>query len=123
VTSREFKDTLGDSSLAHDPEKLAPAKAGVADFSDKIMRKINEKRALSVQRYRKTLNGEKHMRKLAGLFAATATLLAVALSPTTADAGCYRLGETGYHWYRYCFGPAFLYPHRRVCPHGHCWYR
>jgi hypothetical protein len=26
------------------PKKLAPAKAGVADFSDKIMRKINENR-------------------------------------------------------------------------------
>jgi hypothetical protein len=25
------------------PKKLAPAKAGVADFSDKIMRKIKEK--------------------------------------------------------------------------------
>jgi len=30
--------------LAHDPEKLAPAKAGVADFSDKIMRKIEANR-------------------------------------------------------------------------------
>jgi hypothetical protein len=30
--------------LAHDPEKLAPTKAGVADFSDKIMRKIKENR-------------------------------------------------------------------------------
>jgi hypothetical protein len=37
--------------------------------------------------------------------------------------GCYRLGETGYHWYRFCFGPSFLYPHRRVCRHGTCWYR
>jgi hypothetical protein len=26
------------------PKKLAPAKAGVADFSDKIMRKIKENR-------------------------------------------------------------------------------
>jgi hypothetical protein len=26
------------------PKKLAPAKAGVADFSDKIMRKIKDKR-------------------------------------------------------------------------------
>ncbi len=26
--------------------------------------------------------------------------------------GCYRLGETGW-----------LYPHRRVCRHGYCWYR
>jgi hypothetical protein len=37
--------------------------------------------------------------------------------------GCYRLGETGYHWYRFCFGPSWLYPHRRVCRHGTCWYR
>jgi hypothetical protein len=36
--------------------------------------------------------------------------------------GCYRLGETGYHWYRFCFGPAFIYPHRRVCRHGYCSY-
>ena len=61
------------------------------------------------------------MRKLAGLFAATAVLI-MAFWPTTADAGCYRLGETGYHWYRFCAGPAFLYPHHRVCRHGHCWY-
>jgi len=38
-------------------------------------------------------------------------------------AGCYRLGETGYHWYRFCFGPSWLYPHERVCRRGHCWYR
>ena len=38
-------------------------------------------------------------------------------------AGCYRLGETGYHWYPSCFGPSWLYPHRRVCRHGYCWYR
>jgi hypothetical protein len=63
------------------------------------------------------------MRRLARLFLATAALSAVALSPTNANAGCYRLGETGYHWYRFCIGPAFLYPHQRVCRHGHCWYR
>jgi hypothetical protein len=28
----------------HDPKKLTPAKAGVSDFSDKIMRKIKEYR-------------------------------------------------------------------------------
>jgi hypothetical protein len=38
-------------------------------------------------------------------------------------AGCYRWGETGYHWYRFCVGPHFLYPHRRVCRHGYCYYR
>ena len=62
------------------------------------------------------------MRKLALLVAAAATLSAVALTSTTADAGCYRLGETGYHWYRFCAGPAFLYPHHRVCRHGYCRY-
>jgi hypothetical protein len=39
------------------------------------------------------------------------------------QAGCYRLGETGYHWYRSCFGPTWLYPHRRICRRGTCWYR
>jgi len=37
--------------------------------------------------------------------------------------GCYRLGETGYHWYRFCIGPYWLYPHQQVCRHGACWYR
>lgn len=36
--------------------------------------------------------------------------------------GCYRLGETGYHWYRFCFGPTWLYPHHRVCQRDYCWY-
>jgi hypothetical protein len=63
------------------------------------------------------------MRKLAMLVAAMATLSAVALTPTTADAGCYRLGLTGYHWYHFCAGPSVLYPHQRVCRNGHCWYR
>jgi hypothetical protein len=30
------------------PKKLAPAKAGVADFSDKIIRKIKEKRPVCI---------------------------------------------------------------------------
>ena len=42
-------------------------------------------------------------------------------------AGCYRLGETGYHWYRFCAGPWWLYPHHRVCRYRHhhhyCYYR
>jgi hypothetical protein len=63
------------------------------------------------------------MRKLAMLVAVTATLSTVTLLPTTADAGCYRLGLTGYHWYHFCAGPPILYPHERVCRHGHCWYR
>jgi hypothetical protein len=63
------------------------------------------------------------MRKLAMLVAAIAILSTGALFPTKAEAGCYRWSETGYHWYRYCAGPYWLYPHRRVCRHGHCWYR
>jgi hypothetical protein len=64
------------------------------------------------------------MRKIVMLFAATGALSAAVLSPTAADAsGCYRLGLTGYHWYGFCLGPDFLYPHERVCRHGNCWYR
>jgi hypothetical protein len=63
------------------------------------------------------------MRKLAMLVAAIAILSIGALFPTKAEAGCYRWGETGYHWYRYCAGPYLLYPHRRICRHGHCRYR
>jgi hypothetical protein len=37
--------------------------------------------------------------------------------------GCYRWGETGYHWYNFCLGPSWLYPHQRVCHRGYCWYR
>ena len=58
------------------------------------------------------------------------TLLAVvavivfsaAILPDTAEAGCYRMGETGYHWYHSCVGPHFLYPHHRICRHGYCHY-
>ena len=63
------------------------------------------------------------MRKLALLVAAAATLSAVALTSTAADAGCYRFGLTGYHWHHFCAGPAILYPHQRVCQNGRCWYR
>lgn len=37
----------------------------------------------------------------------------VAGAPSLAieKAGCYRLGETGYHWYSFCLGPWWLYPH------------
>ena len=63
------------------------------------------------------------MRRFA-LFAAVAAILSVGtVLPSNAEAGCYRLGETGYHWYRYCWGPRWVYPHRRVCRHGYCWYR
>ena len=54
--------------------------------------------------------------------AAAAILSTATLLPTAAEAGCYRLGETGYHWYRYCFGPHFMYPHHRACRRGFCWY-
>ncbi len=57
------------------------------------------------------------------LLAVAAILSLGVLLPSAAQAGCYRLGETGYHWYRYCFGPSFMYPHHRVCRHGYCWYR
>jgi hypothetical protein len=57
------------------------------------------------------------------LLAVAAILSLGVLLPSAASAGCYRLGETGYHWYRYCVGPYFMYPHHRVCRHGHCWYR
>ncbi len=80
------------------------------------------------------------MRKLVVVTAAVLCAAAVSSAPSQAavghgiaaatDAidpvekiGCYRLGETGYHWYRFCFGPSFLYPHHRVCRRGACWYR
>lgn len=65
---------------------------------------------------------ELEMRRFVPL-AVAAILSLGALVPSAAQAGCYRLGETGYHWYRYCLGPSFIYPHQRVCRHGHCWYR
>ncbi len=62
------------------------------------------------------------MRQFVPLAVAAILSLGVLL-PGAAQAGCYRLGETGYHWYRYCLGPSFIYPHHRVCRHGRCWYR
>jgi hypothetical protein len=62
------------------------------------------------------------MRKIT-LTAAAIILAGLTLTSGEASAGCYRMGETGYHWYRFCFGPGFIYPHRRVCRHGYCWYR
>jgi hypothetical protein len=51
------------------------------------------------------------MRRLARLFVAMAALSAAAMMPTSAGAaGCYRLGETGYHWYRFCFGSCLSLP-------------
>jgi hypothetical protein len=37
--------------------------------------------------------------------------------------GCYRLGLSGYRWYRSCIGPRFMYPHHRICHRHHCYYR
>jgi opacity protein-like surface antigen len=57
--------------------------------------------------------------------AAAAALMTVA-GAQTAEAGCYRWGDTGYHWYRYCAGPRFMYPHYRHCRwrygRRYCWY-
>ena len=59
------------------------------------------------------------------LAAAAAALLTVG-GAGAAQAGCYRLGLSGYHWYRSCIGPRILYPHRRHCTwrggYRHCWY-
>ncbi|MGE5156663.1 MAG: hypothetical protein ACM3OF_00820 [Gemmatimonas sp.] len=63
------------------------------------------------------------MRRFALLVGAAVILSVGVALPSRAEAGCYRLGETGYHWYRSCLGPHWIYPHRRVCRHGHCWYR
>ncbi|MBP1065265.1 hypothetical protein ACVIWV_003011 [Bradyrhizobium diazoefficiens] len=63
------------------------------------------------------------MRNIVLLAAAAAILSIATVFPSSAEAGCYRLGETGYHWYRSCWGPRWIYPHQRVCRHGYCWYR
>jgi hypothetical protein len=70
------------------------------------------------------------MRKIALLAAAVATLSAAILLPANAqvaiggwNSGCYRLGDTGYHWYGFCLGPDIAYPHKRVCDHGNCTYQ
>lgn len=85
------------------------------------------------------------IRELAAAVAAVAALGAVAVAPVSSSyaavarplpagtqatplptpaekVGCYRLGEYGYAWYPFCVGPRWLYPHRRVCHHGHCWF-
>jgi len=54
--------------------------------------------------------------------AAAAIVSALTLLPSAAQAGCYRFGESGYHWYRACFGPSFVYPHHRACRRGYCHY-
>jgi hypothetical protein len=70
------------------------------------------------------------MRKIILLAAVVATLSATVVLPANAqqisvqgwNAGCYRFGMTGYHWYDFCLGPNFAYPHKRVCDHGNCSY-
>ena len=53
---------------------------------------------------------------------AAMALSAASLISTAASAGCARWGETGYHFYRSCYGPSFLYPHHRQCHNGICIY-
>jgi hypothetical protein len=73
---------------------------------------------------------EIQMRKIALLVVAAATFAATAW-PASAqqvvvggwNSGCYRLGDTGYHWYDFCLGPNIAYPHKRVCDHGNCTYQ
>ena len=48
------------------------------------------------------------------LAVATAFMI-LGMVPTGAEASCARWGETGYHYYRSCWGPSFLYPHHRNC--------
>ncbi len=63
------------------------------------------------------------MRKILIALTAFSTLAIMGPLPARAfDHGCYRMGETGYHWYGFCAGFDFLYPHHRVCGHGRCWY-
>ena len=63
------------------------------------------------------------MRKWVMTAAAAAALTMAGAS--AAEAGCYRLGLSGYHWYRSSIGPPIMYPHHRSCEwrHGHrvCW--
>ncbi len=63
------------------------------------------------------------MRRYTLLAAVAVSLSTLAMAPSKVEASCYRAGLGGYHWYDACFGPRFLYPHHRVCRHGHCWYR
>jgi hypothetical protein len=70
------------------------------------------------------------MRKIALLAAAIATLSAAAVMPAIAqvkiggwNSGCFRMGDSGYHWYGFCLGPNIAYPYKRVCDHGNCTYQ
>lgn len=62
------------------------------------------------------------MKNLKKAVVAAAAIVFLCLTSTGAEARCARWGETGYHYYRSCWGPSFLYPHHRRCHHGHCYY-
>jgi hypothetical protein len=70
------------------------------------------------------------MRKIALFAVAMATLSAATIVPATAqvavggwNSGCFRWGDSGYHWYGFCLGPNIAYPHKRVCDRGNCLYQ
>lgn len=63
------------------------------------------------------------MKSLKSVIVAAILGSAALCASSAAQAGCYRMGETGYHYYGFCLGPSFMYPHHRVCHHGSCWYR
>lgn len=72
------------------------------------------------------------MRKLAILVAAAAVVSAFPALAQSSSApltpagnhGCFRWGETGDHWYSFCLGPDFFYPHRKTCNSaGWCTFR
>jgi hypothetical protein len=78
-------------------------------------------------RFEKPGPTEEQMRKLFIFTAAAVALSAAAIQPSIAQQGwnhgCFRFGETGYHWYNFCVGPDFVYPHHQVCDHtGWCSY-
>ena len=53
----------------------------------------------------------------------SAALTQSSLAQQRWDYGCFRWGETGHHWYNFCVGPDFLYPHHRNCDRNvYCWY-
>ena len=63
------------------------------------------------------------MRKIVILVAAALALSVSASAPASAEGGCYRIGDTGFHYYDFCLGPWFFYPHEKVCDkHGGCYY-
>ncbi len=63
------------------------------------------------------------MKSLRNPLIAAAALSVLCLMSNGASAGCARWGETGYHFYRSCWGPSVLYPHHRHCDrNGICLY-